>query len=508
MFKKEKLLPILKESLFYLIIFLFTFFSYIIFKPMMSTIRNGVIAQIFALFCIVITITVMIILKAKNKLTFPLIILFMLLISYFVRLGYMLYTPYNTRQYDTITSNFDGHEGYALTILQTGHLPTSNDYQFYHPPLNAAIQALFMKINMTLVPLLGGNQFDMNDVHQLYQTCQILSVLYSVIISVTGYKIIKQFKLGARATLLAFSFICFFPRLIQLSGQLNNDLLCIMFGFIAIYYAIKWYYNHSYLNTILLAIFIGLAMNTKLSGATICIPIAIIFIMEFIKSIKAKNNVLSLCLKYALFLVICAPIGLWFQIYAKMRFDQPFLYVYDPAADPTLSTADHNIFERIFLFINFEEMFGNIFVNSRESYSLLNYNLKSAIFGEFSYWQGENFAALSVFFNYLFFFASIILFIIYIMRAKKENFLAKFMGLSIVISQALSIIYFYIRMPYGCTMDFRYIVPIIIGFALLMGLCYDKFKEEKSKKSIFMKVTTSFMLAFLLFSNLFYLVCI
>lgn len=191
MFKKETVKPILQEALFYLIIFLFTFFAYIIFKPQMGTIRNGVVAQIFALVCVVITISIMIVLKAKNKLTLPKVIFFMILISYFIRLGYMLYTPYYARQYDTINNDFVGHEGYALTILQTGKLPDSNKYQFYHPPLNALIQALFMKINTTLMPLIGGDQFDMTDVHQLYQTCQILGVLYTVVISVTGYKILK-----------------------------------------------------------------------------------------------------------------------------------------------------------------------------------------------------------------------------------------------------------------------------------------------------------------------------
>lgn len=284
-----------------------------------------------------------------------------------------------------------------------------------------------------------------------------------------------------------------------------------MFSFLAIYYAIKWYYNHSYLNTILLAIFIGLAMMTKLSGATICIPIAIIFILEFIKSIKTKNKPINLCIKYAVFLLICASLGLWFQIYAKIRFNQPFGYVLGQdgvGIDPRLSTADHNIFERIFLFINFDEIFGKIYLNSRENYSLLNYCLKSAIFGEFSYWQGESFAVLSIFFNYMFFFSSIILFIIYAIKAKKEDFFAKLMGFSIIISQAACMIYFYIRMPYGCTMDFRYIVPIIIGFAILMGLCYNKFKEENSKRKTLLQFTTAMMLGFLLFSNIFYLVCI
>jgi hypothetical protein len=40
----------------------------------------------------------------------------------------------------------------------------------------------------------------------------------------------------------------------------------------------------------------------------------------------------------------------------------------------------------------------------------------------------------------------------------------------LVVSQVLSEIYFYIQMPYGCTMDFRYIMPLILGLALTIGV--------------------------------------
>jgi hypothetical protein len=44
-----------------------------------------------------------------------------------------------------------------------------------------------------------------------------------------------------------------------------------------------------------------------------------------------------------------------------------------------------------------------------------------------------------------------------------------FVGL-LVASQVLSEIYFYIKMPYGCTMDFRYIMPLILGLVLSVGM--------------------------------------
>ncbi|MBO4667268.1 MAG: hypothetical protein J5666_03975 [Bacilli bacterium] len=49
----------------------------------------------------------------------------------------------------------------------------------------------------------------------------------------------------------------------------------------------------------------------------------------------------------------------------------------------------------------------------------------------------------------------------------------------LIISQLLAQLYFNIKMPYGCTMDFRYIVPIILGFMIINSLAFDKFNKEK-----------------------------
>ena len=70
--------------------------------------------------------------------------------------------------------------------------------------------------------------------------------------------------------------------------------------------------------------------------------------------------------------------------------------------------------------------------------------------------------------------------IIYFIYSKKEHLEIKIIGGVIVFTQLLAQLYFNIKMPYGCTMDFRYIVPIILGFMILDVLAFDKFNKEKS----------------------------
>ena len=79
----------------------------------------------------------------------------------------------------------------------------------------------------------------------------------------------------------------------------------------------------------------------------------------------------------------------------------------------------------------------------------------------------------------------------------------------LVQSQALSEVYFYIQMPYACTMDFRYIMPLILGIALLLGYTGKVLAVEGGRFStVLNRLTLLSVTAFLVSSTLFYCVCI
>ena len=139
-------------------VFLFVFFAYFIFKPIYfrSTYGfgsvDGVPARIFTIICILVIAITGVVLRIKGKLTLEILLFLIFLLGVVMQLNYMLVTPYNYRQHDVLSHNNAGHEGYAWTIYSTGKLPTQVDadghldYQFYHPPFNALMQALFMHI--------------------------------------------------------------------------------------------------------------------------------------------------------------------------------------------------------------------------------------------------------------------------------------------------------------------------------------------------------------------------
>ena len=541
-------LSALWEGILYLSVFLFTILLFFLFKPLVETkyIRNGVVAQSFMALGIGGCVLFAAYLGMAKKLTTGMIVFLFLIAGFILRVGYMLYTPAATRQQDTYTPNFDGHEAYAWTIFSKGELPDNNIYQFYHPPLNAMMQAGFMHFTESLTALLckifplgdyfpnaftfGKSEYIDAERWFLYSSCQILCVTYSFITAVVTLKILKLFGFHGKTYLLLAAFVIFFPRNVQFSAMLNNDALSFLCSILALYFTLKWWKEGKKLLWILFAgLSVGCGMMAKFSSATVCLPIAGVFILEFVRTLKKKENALpigKMIVQYGLFLVICAPIGLWFQIYAKIRFDQGLGYVFDNL-NQALYTGHHSFFGRFVFAFDLSEYFGTIWCRPfNGNYNLFNYALRSSIFGEFSYWQGEGFAVLSIVLAYtvaLFLFISLIFVCVKgwrdgdrsvpLWKRCKAQTILSFDDFFFVFlwmqSQVLSEVYFYLKMPYGCTMDFRYIMPIISAIALTLGFVYKALEKTDGKCAIVLKrVLTLSTIGFLTVSTLFYCVCI
>lgn len=519
-FIKSRWGKVLCEVGVFVLLFLLTCLLYVTVKPFLYFERTGIVPQIVCASLIVVVIIVGVVLYLKGKLTFNKAIFLLLLIGYLIRVCYMLVTPFNARQHDTVTDFGDGHEDYAWILFTTGKLPTAvgDDgflkYQFYHPPLNAAIQALFMNFSRGLLNfynvIRGETIYDTTQMHVLFETTQILALMYSMVFTYFGIKGIYLLNIkNKKAKFFGVVFLIFFPRLIQLSAQENNDTLCAMLMMIALYFTLRWWHKQSWANILPIALAIGLAMMAKLAAATVAIATAFVFIFVFIKTIMSKNgkNIFNICMQFVAFLIICCPLGLWFPVYAAIKFNQPFGYVFGNL-NQDLFTGDHNFFERFINIFDFYDMSKSLYANPFNNYNIFGYLIKTSIFGEFSYWQGEAFAFLAIVFNYLFVVSSLFLYVAYLIKSKGENFENKVFGIVILITQAVMMMYFNIKMPYGCTMDFRYIIPIIFGFGLMSTLTYDKFVDEKNWLGIIAKGNYVSGLTFLVCSSLFYMMAI
>ena len=548
--KSNGLKACLLETGLYIAVFLLTLLFFLLFKPSAGNgnVGVGAVAQSLQILVLASCLALGAYWFTKKKLTWKRAVILFLIIGYILRVGYMLYTPASVRQHDTYTPNFDGHEAYAFTIFETGKLPTSNIYQFYHPPLNAAVQAAFMHLTQSLLGLLSklypqGDAFlslftygKPNYIDEtrwfLYSSCQILSVLYSFIACVVSLKILKLFHFPTPTKGLLAAFLVLFPRTIQFSGMLNNDALAFTLAVCALYFALKWQKQGKKLVDILLCgLFIGLGMSAKISMATVCLPIAGVFFVAFIETLKKKEKPLGvpkLLLQYGLFLLVCAPIGLWFQVYAKIRFDQAFGHVFSNL-NHKLYTGEHSFFSRFILCFDFSEYFGSLWCRPFEgNYYLFNYALRSSIFGEFSYPQGESLGVLAVLTAYI----TVIVLAVALgygifktlkkkgrlptdgetrreERCASSDWKDLLFAFLLVQSQVIAHVYFYIKMPYGCTMDFRYIMPMILGLALTLGYVQKTLVGVGTQTAGRLNwILTASTTAFLIASTLFYCTCV
>ena len=534
--EKKHNLKALWETLFYVFLFVVAVICFYLFKPLFERggeypIRRGVIAQSIGVVSLIVVLIAFIVLAYFKKITTNKTLFFIVLVGFILRLTYVLYSPASSRQHDTFTGGKDGHFDYAWIIYSQGKLPSTNVYQFYHPPLNAFIQSGFMYLSNLFVRvfnvditryLFGKPNYLTDNQYFLYQTCQLLSLFYSFIAGVFSIKILKLFNLKGVSLVVSSIFVMLYPRTIQFAGQLNNDGLSFMLAILSLYFAVRWYnLGKKFIDIILCANFLGLGMCAKLSIATVALPIAGIFVIEFISTIKKTENSLKfkqMALQYYVFLMICASLGLWFQLYAKIRFNQEFGYVFEGLTDKLLKD-DKTLWQRFGLTLDYKEWFGSIFCNPFRNYNLFVYLVKCSIFGEFSYWQGEAFGILAVAFAFTGIAFLIFTSFYYIVTNLKEGNLKKKIKSSklkdlififlLIVSQIGSEIYFYIKMPYGCTMDFRYVMPLILGIGLFLGIMLSKINSYNTKLSKSVSLVIYILLSFMIASSsIFYLVCI
>ena len=254
----------------------------------------------------------------------------------------------------------------------------------------------------------------------------------------------------------------------------------------------------------MIGLFTGLAMFAKLSGALIAVPAVVAFAIVLIQAIRKKEPFKHYIFQGLIIGAIIAPLGLWFHIYAKIKFDQPFGFVFSNLTN-ALYHGDKNFFERFINIFDFSDLFKSLWGNTFVNYNLPNFMIKSAIFGEYGFSGADAFAMFALVFHYLFIYSSLVLMVLYFVKSGKEHFEIKIIAGTLIVSQLLAQLYFNIKMPYGCTMDFRYVVPIIVGFMILDALAADKFVKENDWKKYFSIVVCAFGVLFIASSSFFYL---
>lgn len=402
----------------------------------------------------------------KYKITLSIIIILALII----RLTYIIKTPYTEKQHD-VEPNGNGLS-YIFTIYETGRLPQDNIGQHYHPPLHQIICAIWLKIISI---------FTTNTAF-LCESLQFITLTYGVLMLYVIYNIAKELKFDNKIKLLLMFIVAFHPFLIILSGSLNNDCLCVLITMWTILRLIKWYKNDSLKNTTILAITTGLCVMTKTSGAIVAIPIIYVFLLRLYKEIKKSQNKVNTFKKYMYLYIffgcIALPIGLWYPIRNYIEFEQPILYVMDPH-NSNLYVGNYTILQR---FMPFSNEISKIYCDPWTDYNIPIFLLKCSLFEEYAWKTGTILNIcyyISIAVNLILIVYTIYCIIKNLCAKNKQNQIWKIALFLLFIFNILSYITMNIKLPYGCTMDFRYMVSTLFVGAIFVGFELENMRKKK-----------------------------
>lgn len=408
------------------------------------------------------------------------VIAVILILGFTFRLCYVLTTAWYTRQHDVYGT--DGHMDYILYLLSNGFsLPdfdVSSRWQFYQPPVWHYLCAAVLKITTFL-----GVELE-----QAKETLQFVSLYCSCGVMLCALRMFRLFSLSGHRLCAALALVAFHPTMIYLSGSINNDVLSLFLSLCALVLAMEWYKNPTLPRIIGIAVTLGFSMGAKLSGGVVAVPIALIFIAAFFRSVRGKR-VLHMIGEFAAFLCVCVPLALWWQVRNYLRFGLSPFYV------PKLSERNEqyigfrSVSERLFDFSSVKESVYPLRATKRlkslYGFTYFDFNipvnaLKSSLFGEYYLGIGSVYPKLLFVSAAVFALFSVIgaLYLIVTSFAKKKEPLMISALAAYVLVLIGSYVKFCFEFPFYCTMDFRYIAALAVISPLFVFLALQRLAER------------------------------
>lgn len=393
-------------------------------------------------------------------------------IGVLLRFYYIIATPvlqknqYDLGSVEAAKDIFTGHLGYIYYLFTFKRIPDFDPrevYQFFHPPLHHGIEALWLSV---------VNLFT-KDFNSQLEWLQIPTLVYSCMIIFVTWNLVRELKMPENRQWIVLAIVSLHPTLIYMAGSLNNDGLSLLFQFAAIWLVVRWYNNKTSANIIWIALAISLGMLTKLSASLMAIPTAFVFLYVLVTEWKTENAFpLRRFLQYVVFGIVCIPLGMCWAVRCKIRFDMPIAYVNKLPEDSWQYVGNYSLWQRFGL------------PNPVEFVSNLSHG--SIGFGENMWVQMFRTAALgemdlsglsmpvkilSMLLIMVSGVVAALAFIAFIrfFGTKTYDFAIKWFLIIIYLVQVISFVRFCYGYPHQCTMNFRYMVPVLIPQAIALA---------------------------------------
>jgi hypothetical protein len=203
-----------------------------------------------------------------------------------------------------------------------------------------------------------------------------------------------------------------------------------------------------------------------------------------VKAFFESKKKLTYVWQYPVFLAVCAPLGLWYQVRSYILWKVPLTYVAIPDTDysPGLIIPEMPFWKRFLAF------------GDGVNYNIISETLNEAVFDGEYYRKHMVLALVGYFLLASFTVFTITIVFNLIFTWLKERSLMNLLMTILLVSQLGFYIHFCFAYPYTCTMSFRYIVPTIVAGAYYTGKASDKSPRLLSL------ITTVSVYAFSIFS--------
>lgn len=250
-------------------------------------------------------------------------LVFLFLTAFIIRADYIIYTPTWIRQHDVIGFGAGfGQAGFIEYFYNNFKLIDFDPREywgFFQPPLHHMLAAVWLHMQTAVGNVLGWS-YD-----QACENVQLLTLIYSMLIGIYGYRILKRLNYSGGILVTGTALIVLHPCFIQMSGSINNDILCVLLQIMAVFYFLEWMETESWRSIVLTALFMGLSMMAKLSGILLAPAIALVLCVRLWKGIKSsdRSELIRLIKQYVVFGLISVPIGIWSPVRNLIKFGVP-----------------------------------------------------------------------------------------------------------------------------------------------------------------------------------------
>lgn len=434
-----------------------------------------------------ITFFTLIYFRLTNQLTEERAVFAIIFLGMLFHTAYVVLSGLYERQHDEgvytgiATSQVNpGHIGYIEYIYKFRQLPDMNPYQlfsYYHPPLHYALSGLWL---IFLTALGMPEEF-------AFENLQVLPLFYSGIFMFLTYLILKKIGASGKSLYAGLLLVALHPALAIMSGSINNDMLSNVLLACSILFTIHWIQNKSLKTLIPLALSIGFGMLCKINTAIIALPVGLLFLIDFVKTIRSRNwNMILISLRnYCVFGFISAVTGLsWITRNLILFHVKPGIS--SATESSIMYTGNYSLWARIgipaisdwhFTF-PFHPLSGDVIHNT---WVIM---FQTSLFAEVfpAELKGITLFLCQSVYILAILFSTLSAFLFIIMQIKKwkkttgkEEALFLLAGYLIFLS---SFLLFALKYPYTCSSDFRYIIICLIYTAIGLSdstkLCNEK----------------------------------